>query len=126
MKKGRKLNHLGRRREGRKALLKSLGISLIMHKRIFTTIAKAKALRRFIEPILTRAKKDDTSSRRLVFSYLQSNRAIKELFSEIGKNIINRPGGYCRIIRTGNRLGDNATTCLIELVDYNKDYKKSR
>ena len=91
MKKGRKLNHLGRRREGRKALLKSLGISLIMHKRIFTTIAKAKALRRFIEPILTRAKKDDTSSRRLVFSYLQSNQAIKELFSEIGKNIINRP-----------------------------------
>lgn len=126
MKKGRKFNHLGRRREGRKALLKSLGISLIKHKRIFTTIAKAKALRRFIEPILTRAKKDDVSSRRLVFSYLQNNQAIKELFSEIGKNIINRPGGYCRIIKTGNRLGDNASTCLIELVDYNKDYKKNR
>lgn len=119
MRHNKKFNHLGRKKGHREALLSNQAISLIMHKRIFTTVAKAKALRVFAEPIITRCKKDDMANRRLVFSYLQSKDAVKELFGVIAEKVAERPGGYLRIIKTGNRLGDNAEMCMIEFVDFN-------
>ncbi len=120
MRHQKKFNHLGRKSAHRKAMLSNMAASLIMHKRIHTTVAKAKALRVFVEPLLTKAKDDTTHSRRTVFSYLQSKEAVTELFREISKKIMDRPGGYTRILKTGNRFGDNAEMCLIELVDYNE------
>ncbi len=120
MRHSKKFNHLGRKSAHRKAMLANLTTSLILHKRIKTTLAKAKALRMYAEPIINRAKKDDTSSRRLVFSYLQSKEAVKELFGVVADKIANRPGGYTRILKTGYRIGDNAEMCFIELVDFNE------
>jgi large subunit ribosomal protein L17 len=120
MRHGKKVNHLGRTAPHRKALLNNLAVSLILHKRITTTVAKAKALRKFVEPLLTKSKEDSQHSRRVVFSYLQNKEAVSVLFNEISDRIAERPGGYTRIIRTGFRLGDNAETCIIELVDYNE------
>lgn len=120
MRHNKKFNHLSRKKAHRDALLSNMTISLIMHKRIFTTLAKAKALRVFAEPIITRSKKDDTANRRLVFSYLQNKDAVKELFGVIAEKVADRPGGYCRILKTGHRLGDNAEMCMIELVDFNE------
>ncbi|MEG0701158.1 MAG: 50S ribosomal protein L17 [Muribaculaceae bacterium] len=124
MRHNKKFNHLGRKKAHRDALLANMTISLILHKRIFTTLAKAKALRIYAEPIINRAKEDNTPSRRVVFSYLQSKEAVTELFKEIAQKIADRPGGYTRILKTGNRLGDNAKTCFIELVDYNENMLK--
>lgn len=123
MKHGKRFNHLSRPAAHRKALLANLAKSLILHKRINTTVAKAKAVRKFIEPILTKAKTDTTHSRRVVFSYFQDKVPVKELFNEIAPKIMDRLGGYTRIIRLGNRLGDNAEMCMIELVDYNELFK---
>ena len=120
MRHNKKFNHLGRKKAHRDALLANMTISLILHKRIHTTLAKAKALRIYAEPLINRAKEDSTSNRRLVFSYLQNKEAVKVLFQEIAEKIAGRPGGYTRILKTGNRLGDNAKTCFIELVDYNE------
>lgn len=120
MRHSKKFNHLGRKKAHRDAMLANMTISLILKKRIFTTLAKAKALRVYAEPLINRAKEDTMSNRRLVFSYLQNKEAIKELFNEIAQKIADRPGGYTRILKTGNRLGDNAKTCFIELVDYNE------
>jgi len=120
MRHSKKFNHLGRKSAHRKAMLANLTTSLILHKRINTTLAKAKALRVYAEPIINRAKKDDTANRRLVFSYLQSKEAVKELFGTVADKIANRPGGYTRILKTGYRLGDNAEMCFIELVDFNE------
>ena len=125
MRHNKKFNHLGRKKAHRDALLSNMTISLIMHKRIFTTLAKAKALRIFAEPIINRAKEDSTANRRLVFSYLQDKKAVTELFTEVAQKIADRPGGYTRILKTGNRLGDNAKTCFIELVDYNENMLKT-
>ncbi|MEO1259665.1 MAG: 50S ribosomal protein L17 [Bacteroidota bacterium] len=122
MRHGKKFNHLSRTSEHRKALLKNLSIALIQHKRIQTTVAKAKALRRFIEPLVTKAKTNTTHNRRVVFSYLQNKEAIKELFGAIATEVGDRPGGYVRVIRTGHRKGDGAEMALIEFVDFNKDY----
>ena len=122
MRHGNKINHLGRKTSHRKAMLQNMACSLIEHKRISTTIAKAKTLRVFVEPILTKAKTDSTHSRRVVFSYLQNKDMVTELFREVAPKIANRAGGYTRIIRTGYRLGDNAEMCMIELVDYNELY----
>ena len=119
MRHNKKFNHLSRKKGHREALLSNLTIALIEHKRIFTTVAKAKALRMYAEPLITRAKKDDTANRRLVFSYLQSRDAVKELFGPIADKIADRPGGYLRILKTGHRLGDNAEMAMIELVDFN-------
>lgn len=124
MRHNKKFNHLSRTKAHRDSLLANMTVSLIMHKRIFTTLAKAKALRMYAEPLINRAKEDTTPNRRVVFSYLQSKEAVKELFGEIAQKIANRPGGYTRILKTGNRLGDNAKTCFIELVDYNTTYDK--
>ncbi|MDE5649555.1 MAG: 50S ribosomal protein L17 [Duncaniella sp.] len=121
MRHNKKFNHLSRKKAHRDALLANMTISLIMHKRIFTTLAKAKALRVYAEPLINRAKEDSTPNRRLVFSHLQNKEAVTELFREIAQKIANRPGGYTRILKTGNRLGDNAQTCFIELVDYNEN-----
>lgn len=121
MRHNKKFNHLSRKKAHRDALLANMTISLIMHKRIFTTLAKAKALRIYAEPLINRAKQDSTPNRRLVFSKLQSKEAVTELFREIAQKIANRPGGYTRILKTGNRLGDNAQMCFIELVDYNEN-----
>ena len=126
MRHNKKFNHLGRKKAHRDALLSNMTISLIMHKRIFTTLAKAKALRIFAEPIINRAKEDSTANRRLVFSYLQDKKAVTELFTEVAQKIADRPGGYTRILKTGNRLGDNAKTCFIELVDYNEAMLKDK
>lgn len=126
MRHNKKFNHLGRKKAHRDALLANMTISLIEHKRIFTTLAKAKALRIYAEPIINRAKTDDTASRRIVFSYLQSKAAVNELFNNIAQKIADRPGGYTRILKTGNRLGDNAKTCFIELVDYNENLLKAK
>lgn len=126
MRHNKKFNHLGRKTAHRSALLANMTISLIEHKRIFTTLAKAKALRVYAEPIITAAKKDDTANRRLVFSYLQNKEAVKTLFSEIAEKVANRPGGYTRILKTGNRLGDNAKMCFIELVDFNENMLKEK
>lgn len=120
MRHNKKFNHLGRKKAHRDALLSNMTISLIMHKRINTTLAKAKALRVFAEPLINRAKKDDMANRRLVFSYLQNKEAIKELFGVVADKIADRPGGYTRILKTGHRLGDNAEMCFIELVDFNE------
>ncbi len=121
MRHNKKFNHLSRKKAHRDALLANMTISLIMHKRIFTTLAKAKALRMYAEPLINRAKEDSTPNRRLVFSYLQNKEAVTELFREVAQKIANRPGGYTRILKTGNRLGDNAMMCFIELVDYNEN-----
>ncbi|MGM9867069.1 MAG: 50S ribosomal protein L17 [Lepagella sp.] len=120
MRHNKKFNHLSRKKGHRDALLANLTISLIEHKRIFTTLAKAKALRVYCEPIITRCKKDDMLNRRVVFSYLQNKEAVKELFGVIADKVANRPGGYLRIIKTGNRLGDNAEMAMIEFVDFNE------
>jgi large subunit ribosomal protein L17 len=122
MRHGVKLNHLSRTSAHRKALLSNLACELIRHKRINTTLAKAKALRVYVEPLLTRGKTDSTHNRRIVFSYLQEKEAIKELFGSISEKIANRPGGYTRIIKLGKRVGDNAEVALIELVDFNEIY----
>lgn len=119
MRHGKKINHLGRKKGHRDALLSNLAISLITHKRIITTLAKAKALRRFVEPILTRAKSNTTHARRVVFSVLQNKEAIKELFDVIAEKISTRPGGYVRVLRTGFRQNDAAEMAMIELVDFN-------
>lgn len=124
MRHNKSFNHLSRKKAHRDALLANMTISLIMHKRIFTTLAKAKALRMYAEPLINRAKNDTMANRRLVFSYLQNKYAVTELFNEISQKIADRPGGYTRILKTGNRLGDNAKTCFIELVDYNETYNK--
>ncbi|MCC6753188.1 MAG: 50S ribosomal protein L17 [Saprospiraceae bacterium] len=120
MRHGKAFNHLSRKRGHRKALLKNLAIALIQHKRINTTLAKAKALRVYIEPLLTKAKNNTTHARRTVFSYLQSKEAITELFGEVATKIADRPGGYTRVIRSGFRLGDGAEMAMIEMVDYNE------
>lgn len=124
MRHNKKINHLGRTNTHRDAMLSNMACSLIKHKRIFTTTAKAKALRKFVEPIITKSKEDTTHSRRVVFSTLQDKYAVTELFKEISQKIADRPGGYLRIIKTGNRLGDNAAMCLIEFVDYNENMMK--
>jgi large subunit ribosomal protein L17 len=121
MRHGKKFNHLGRQKGHRKALLTNMAVSLIQHKRINTTLAKAKALRLFVEPLITKAKTDSSHSRRVVFSYLQKKDAVQELFGDIATKVADRPGGYTRILKTGTRLGDNADMCLIELVDYNEN-----
>lgn len=120
MRHNKSFNHLSRKKAHRDALLANMTISLIKHKRIFTTLAKAKALRMYAEPLINRAKEDSMANRRLVFSYLQNKEAVTELFREISQKIADRPGGYTRILKTGNRLGDNAKMCFIELVDYNE------
>nr|MBI1229949.1 50S ribosomal protein L17 [Cytophagales bacterium] len=120
MRHGKKFNHLGRTAPHRKAMLSNMACSLFLHKRISTTVAKAKELRKFVEPLITRAKEDTTHNRRVVFSYLQNKDAIKILFGEVVEKVGNRPGGYTRIIKTGFRLGDNAEMSIIELVDYNE------
>jgi len=122
MRHGKKVNHLGRKSDHRKAMLSNMACSLIEHKRITTTLAKAKALRGFVEPLLTKSKTDSTHSRRTVFSYLGQKDIVAELFRDVAPKIANRPGGYTRIIRTGTRIGDNAEMCLIELVDFNEIY----
>jgi len=121
MRHQKSINHLGRTSTHRKAMLSNMASSLIMHKRISTTIAKAKALRGYVEPLITRAKIDSTHSRRVVFSYLQDKEAVTELFREVSVKVADRPGGYVRILKTGFRLGDNADMCIIELVDYNEN-----
>ena len=118
MRHGKKFNHLGRKSAHRKAMLSNMACSLIEHKRITTTVAKAKELRKFVEPLVNRSKDDTTHSRRVCFSYLGSKHAVTELFREVGPKVSTREGGYTRIIRTGNRLGDNADMCMIELVDW--------
>lgn len=120
MRHGKKFNHLGRTASHRKAMLTNMAGSLIEHKRITTTVAKAKALRKFIEPLITKAKTDSTHSRRIVFSYLQNKEAVKELFGDVVNKVGERPGGYTRVLKLGNRLGDNAEMAMIELVDYNE------
>lgn len=120
MRHGKKINHLGRTSAHRKAMLSNMASSLILHKRVSTTIAKAKALRKYVEPLLTKSKNDTTHSRRIIFSYLQNKESLKELFDQVSGKIADRPGGYTRILKTGNRLGDNADMCIIELVDYNE------
>jgi large subunit ribosomal protein L17 len=126
MRHNKKLNHLGRQSAHRKAMLSNMAASLIQHKRIATTLAKAKALKVYVEPMLTKAKEDTTNSRRLVFSSLQNKEAVTELFKNISVKIADRPGGYTRILRTGFRLGDNAEMCIIELVDYNENMLKEK
>ncbi len=120
MRHNKKFNHLGRKSAHRKAMLSNMATSLLIHKRIKTTVAKAKALRLYVEPLITKSKTDSTHSRRVVFSYLRSKEAVTELFREISMKVADRPGGYTRIIKLGNRLGDNAEMCMIELVDYNE------
>lgn len=125
MRHGKKINHLGRTSAHRKAMLSNMASSLITHKRITTTVAKAKALRKYVEPLLTKAKDDTTHNRRVVFSYLQDKDSVSMLFNEVAGKIAGRPGGYTRIIKLGNRLGDNADMALIELVDFNDLYTRS-
>ncbi|AEL26356.1 50S ribosomal protein L17 [Cyclobacterium marinum] len=120
MRHGKKFNHLGRTASHRKAMLSNMAKSLLEHKRISTTLAKAKELRKYIEPLITKAKEDTTHNRRITFSYLRNKEAIKLLFGEVVEKVGNRPGGYTRIIKTGYRLGDNAEMCIIELVDFNE------
>lgn len=120
MRHRRKINHLSRKSAHRKAMLSNMAASLIMHKRITTTLAKAKALQTYIEPLITKSKVDTTHSRRIVFGYLQSKDAVTELFRDISVKVADRPGGYTRIIKTGTRLGDNAEMCMMELVDFNE------
>ena len=122
MRHGKKFNHLGRKTAHRKAMLSNMACSLIEHKRIKTTLAKAKALRKFVEPLITKSKTDTTHSRRIVFSHLRQKEVVTELFGDVASKVATRNGGYTRILRTGNRLGDNAEMCFIELVDYNETY----
>lgn len=133
MRHGKKFNHLGRKTAHRRAMLANMACSLIEHKRINTTVAKAKALKQFVEPLVTKSKEDTTHNRRVVFSYLRQKEAVSELFREVATKVGDRPGGYTRIIKMGNRLGDNADMAMIELVDFNETYiagtpakKKSR
>ena len=119
MRHGKRFNHLSRKAPHRKSMLSNMASSLILHKKIETTLAKAKALRKFVEPLLTKSKSDTTHSRRLVFSLLENKEAVNELFNKVSEKISSRPGGYTRIIKTGFRLGDNAEMSIIELVDYN-------
>ena len=119
MRHGKRFNHLSRKAPHRKSMLSNMASSLILHKKIETTVAKAKALRKYVEPILTKSKSDTTHSRRSIFSHLQNKESVNELFTNISEKISSRPGGYTRIIKIGNRLGDNAEMCIIELVDYN-------
>ena len=126
MRHGKKFNHLGRKAAHRKAMLSNMACSLIDHKRINTTVAKAKALKQYVEPLITKAKNDSTHSRRVVFSYLRQKETIKELFGAVSTKVGDRPGGYTRIIKTGNRLGDNAEMCMIELVDFNDVYTNGK
>ena len=121
MRHGKKFNHLGRKPAHRKAMLSNMAASLILHKRIKTTVAKAKALKLYVEPLITKSKNDTTHSRRVVFSYLKDKYAVTELFREISEKVADRPGGYTRILRLGNRLGDNEEMCMIKLVDYNEN-----
>lgn len=121
MRHNKKNNHLGRKTAHRGAMLSNMATSLIMHKRIFTTVPKAKELRKFVEPIITKSKDDSTHSRRIVFSALQNKYAVTELFQTVSQKVADRPGGYTRIIKTGYRLGDNAAMCFIELVDFNEN-----
>ena len=126
MRHNKKFNHLSRKAAHRKSMLANMACSLIFHKRIATTVPKAKALRVYIEPLLTKAKSDSTHSRRVIFSYLQNKEAVTELFQNIAVKIADRPGGYTRILRTGYRVGDNAEMCIIELVDYNENMLKEK
>ena len=126
MRHNKKFNHLGRTASHRNAMLSNMACSLIKHKRITTTVAKAKALKKFVEPLITKSKEDTTNSRRVVFSNLQDKQVVTELFKEISVKIADRPGGYTRIIKTGHRLGDNAEMCFIELVDYNENMAKEK
>jgi large subunit ribosomal protein L17 len=126
MRHGKKDNHLGRTKEHRAAMLSNMAGSLLLHKRIFTTVAKAKALRMYVEPLITKSKNDTTHNRRTVFSYLGNKVAVSELFRVISPKIIERNGGYTRIIKTGNRQGDNAEMCMIELVDFNEIYTNAK
>lgn len=121
MRHSRVINHLGRTSAHRKAMLANMATSLILHKRIRTTTAKAKVLRTYIEPLITKSKEDSTHSRRLVFSYLKDKAAVAELFRDISPKITDRPGGYTRILKVGSRIGDNADMCILELVDYNEN-----
>ena len=123
MRHGKKVNHLGRTSSHRKAMMSNMACSLILHKRINTTLAKAKALRVFVEPLITKSKDDSTHSRRIVFGYLKQKEAVATLFRDVAVKVATRPGGYTRILKTGNRLGDNAEMCMIELVDYNEYYQ---
>lgn len=125
MRHNKKFNHLSRTASHRDAMLANMAISLIMHKRINTTVAKAKALRKYVEPLINRSKQDTTASRRVVFSYLQNKYAVTELFQVISEKVAERPGGYTRIIKTGFRQGDNAATCFIELVDFDENMAKT-
>lgn len=122
MRHGKKFNHLGRQTAHRKAMFANMACSLIEHKRINTTVAKAKALRQFVEPLITKSKEDTTHNRRVVFSYLRNKYAVTELFKEVSVKVADRPGGYLRIIKLGNRQGDNAPMAMVELVDYNTTY----
>ena len=122
MRHGKKFNHLGRKTAHRKAMLANMACSLIEHKRINTTVAKAKALKQFVEPLVTKSKEDTTHNRRIVFSRLRDKDAVTELFREVAVKVGDRPGGYTRIIKLGNRLGDNADMAMIELVDFNELY----
>ena len=124
MRHNKKFNHLGRTASHRSAMLANMAISLIMHKRITTTVAKAKALKKYVEPLITKAKEDSTNSRRVVFSYLQNKDAIKELFGTVAEKVGDRPGGYTRIIKLGFRQGDAAQICFIELVDFDPEMAK--
>ena len=124
MRHGKKNNHLGRKTAHRKAMLSNMAGSLIEHKRINTTVQKAKELRKFVEPLITRSKENTTHNRRTAFAVLRSKHAVTELFTVVGPKVANRPGGYLRIIKTGNRLGDNAEMCMVELVDFNELYTK--
>jgi large subunit ribosomal protein L17 len=126
MRHNKSFNHLGRQTGHRRAMLSNMAASLIMHKKIKTTTAKAKALRVYVEPLITKSKDDSTHSRRVAFSYLQDKNAVTELFREISPKIMDRPGGYTRILKTGARLGDSADMCIIELVDYNETYTSSK
>ena len=125
MRHGKKFNHLSRTADHRRAMLANMAISLIMHKRITTTLAKAKALKKYVEPLITRCKKDDTNSRRVVFRYLQDKYAVKELFGEVAAKVADRPGGYTRVIKLGTRQGDAAEMAFIELVDFDENMAKA-
>src|SRR6056300_1649078 len=126
MRHGKKINHLGRKTAHRKSMLANMACSLIEHKRINTTVAKAKALKQFVEPLVTKSKEDTTHNRRIVFSKLRQKDAVTELFREVAVKVGDRPGGYTRIIKLGNRLGDNADMAMIELVDYNEIYNAEK
>ena len=126
MRHGKKINHLGRKTAHRRSMLANMACSLIEHKRINTTVAKAKALQQFIEPLVTKSKEDTTHNRRIVFSRLRQKEAVAELFRDVAAKVADRPGGYTRIIKLGNRLGDNADMAMIELVDYNELYNAGK